>query len=37
VAGVAWAPAKGIAKVEVSVDNGPWRKATLAASGGIET
>jgi hypothetical protein len=37
VAGVAWAPAKGIAKVEVSADNGPWRKATLAASGGIET
>jgi DMSO/TMAO reductase YedYZ molybdopterin-dependent catalytic subunit len=37
VAGVAWAPAKGIAKVEVSADNGPWQKATLAASGGIET
>ena len=37
VAGVAWAPAKGIAKVEVSVDNGPWRQATLAASGGIDT
>jgi DMSO/TMAO reductase YedYZ molybdopterin-dependent catalytic subunit len=37
VAGVAWAPAKGIAKVEVSADNGPWRQATLAASGGIDT
>jgi DMSO/TMAO reductase YedYZ molybdopterin-dependent catalytic subunit len=37
VAGVAWAPAKGIAKVEVSEDNGPWQKATLAASGGIDT
>ena len=37
VAGVAWAPAKGIAKVEVSADNGPWQQATLAASGGIET
>ena len=37
VAGVAWAPAKGIAKVEVSTDNGPWRQATLAASGGIDT
>ena len=37
VAGVAWAPAKGIAKVEVSADNGPWQKATLAASGGIDT
>ena len=32
VAGVAWAPDKGIAKVEVSVDNGPWRQARLAAS-----
>ena len=37
VAGVAWAPAKGIAKVEVSADNGAWRQATLAASGGIDT
>ena len=37
VAGVAWAPAKGIAKVEVSADNGPWQRATLAASGGIDT
>jgi DMSO/TMAO reductase YedYZ molybdopterin-dependent catalytic subunit len=37
VAGVAWAPAKGIAKVEVSADNGPWQKARLAASGGIDT
>jgi DMSO/TMAO reductase YedYZ molybdopterin-dependent catalytic subunit len=37
VAGVAWAPATGIAKVEVSADNGPWHKATLAASGGIDT
>jgi DMSO/TMAO reductase YedYZ molybdopterin-dependent catalytic subunit len=30
VAGVAWAPDKGIAKVEVQVDNGPWQQATLA-------
>ena len=37
VAGVAWAPAKGIAKVEVSADDGPWQQATLAASGGIDT
>ena len=37
VAGVAWAPAKGIAGVEVNVDNGPWRKATLAAADGIDT
>jgi DMSO/TMAO reductase YedYZ molybdopterin-dependent catalytic subunit len=37
VAGVAWAPATGIAKVEVNVDNGPWQKATLAAVDGIDT
>ena len=37
VAGVAWAPAKGIAKVEASADNGPWQQATLAADGGIDT
>jgi hypothetical protein len=37
VAGVAWAPAKGIAKVEVNVDNGPWQQATLAAADGIHT
>jgi hypothetical protein len=37
VAGVAWAPAKGIAGVEVNVDNGPWQKATLAAADGIDT
>jgi DMSO/TMAO reductase YedYZ molybdopterin-dependent catalytic subunit len=30
VAGVAWAPTRGIAKVEVQVDDGPWREATLA-------
>ena len=36
MAGVAWAPARGIAKVELSVDNGPWRPAQLAA-GGIDT
>ena len=27
VAGMAWAPARGIAAVEVSADNGPWRPA----------
>ncbi len=37
VAGVAWAPATGIAAVEVNVDNGPWQKATLAAADGIDT
>jgi hypothetical protein len=31
VAGVAWAQHKGIAAVEVRVDNGPWHGARLAA------
>ncbi|BCJ44368.1 oxidoreductase [Actinoplanes ianthinogenes] len=30
VAGVAWAQHRGIAKVEVQVDDGPWEVATLA-------
>ncbi|MDQ6617703.1 MAG: molybdopterin-dependent oxidoreductase [Actinomycetota bacterium] len=30
VAGVAWAPHRGIARVEVSVDGGPWVDAALA-------
>jgi len=29
VAGVAWAPTRGIAKVEVQVDGGPWQAARL--------
>jgi DMSO/TMAO reductase YedYZ molybdopterin-dependent catalytic subunit len=37
VAGVAWAPHKGIAAVEVSADNGPWRQAQLAAADGLDT
>jgi DMSO/TMAO reductase YedYZ molybdopterin-dependent catalytic subunit len=37
VAGVAWAPATGIAAVQVSVDNGPWHEARLAAVDGIDT
>ena len=37
VAGIAWAPARGIAAVEVSVDGGPWRPARLAAADGIDT
>jgi DMSO/TMAO reductase YedYZ molybdopterin-dependent catalytic subunit len=37
VAGVAWAPSRGIAAVEVSVDNGPWHQAKLAATDGIDT
>lgn len=29
VAGVAWAPTRGIAKVEVQIDDGPWQEARL--------
>ena len=37
VAGVAWAPATGIAAVQVSADDGPWHPARLAAADGIDT
>lgn len=30
IAGIAWAQGKGIAKVEVSLDNGPWQPAQLS-------
>jgi DMSO/TMAO reductase YedYZ molybdopterin-dependent catalytic subunit len=30
VAGIAWAQTKGISKVEVQVDNGPWQQAQLS-------
>ncbi|MGW5782944.1 molybdopterin-dependent oxidoreductase [Streptomyces sp. NPDC003757] len=30
IAGVAWAQHRGIGKVEVRIDDGPWRKARLA-------
>ena len=29
IAGVAWAPDRGVAKVEVQVDDGPWQEAVL--------
>lgn len=29
IAGVAWAPTRGIAKVEVQIDDGPWQLAEL--------
>ncbi len=32
VAGVAWAQTRGIDRVEVQVDDGPWRPARLAAA-----
>lgn len=31
IAGVAWAPTRGIEAVEVRIDDGPWQEATLAA------
>lgn len=34
VAGVAWAPTRGIDRVEVSIDGGPWSAATLAEAVG---
>ncbi|MBV9447452.1 MAG: molybdopterin-dependent oxidoreductase [Streptosporangiaceae bacterium] len=37
VAGVAWAPARGIAAVEVRADSGPWHTARLAAADGTGT
>jgi DMSO/TMAO reductase YedYZ molybdopterin-dependent catalytic subunit len=37
VAGVAWAQHKGIAAVEVRVDQGPWQEAKLAAVPDIDT
>jgi DMSO/TMAO reductase YedYZ molybdopterin-dependent catalytic subunit len=30
VAGVAWAPGRGIERVEVRIDDGPWQEARLA-------
>ncbi|MGH9013847.1 MAG: molybdopterin-dependent oxidoreductase, partial [Acidimicrobiia bacterium] len=32
VAGVAWAPARGIAAVEIQVDDNPWAEAELASA-----
>jgi hypothetical protein len=37
VAGVAWAPTRGISAVEVQVDDGPWSPAELSASLGDDT
>ena len=37
VAGVAWAQHKGVAAVEVRVDQGPWQPARLAAVPDIDT
>ncbi len=37
VAGVAWAPHRGIERVQVRADGGPWHDARLAAADGIDT
>ncbi|MET9390529.1 molybdopterin-dependent oxidoreductase [Streptomyces sp. NPDC006624] len=37
VAGVAWAQHRGIDKVEIRVDDGPWQEARLAAEDGRDT
>ncbi|MGW9173372.1 molybdopterin-dependent oxidoreductase [Streptomyces decoyicus] len=37
VAGVAWAQHKGIDRVEVRVDGGPWQRTELAAEGPVDT
>jgi DMSO/TMAO reductase YedYZ molybdopterin-dependent catalytic subunit len=37
VAGVAWAQHRGIRRVEVRVDDGPWQPATLAPTVSIDT
>jgi hypothetical protein len=37
VAGVAWAPHRGVSRVEVNVDGGPWHVARLAAADGTDT
>ena len=37
VAGTAWAQHRGVARVQVRVDDGPWQDAGLADDGGIDT
>jgi len=37
VAGVAWAQHRGISKVEVQIDQGPWTPARLAVDASIDT
>ena len=37
VAGIAWAQTKGIARVELQMDGGPWQEADLAVSVNNET
>ena len=37
MAGVAWSQDRGIKRVEVRVDGGPWQEATLADQDNIDT
>ncbi|MGW0469291.1 sulfite oxidase [Streptomyces sp. NPDC003027] len=37
IAGVAWAQRRGITRVEIRVDDGPWQDADLAAQAGVDT
>jgi DMSO/TMAO reductase YedYZ molybdopterin-dependent catalytic subunit len=37
IAGVAWAPDTGVERVEVQVDDGPWRTARLGATASSDT
>jgi DMSO/TMAO reductase YedYZ molybdopterin-dependent catalytic subunit len=37
IAGVAWAPDTGVERVEVQIDDGPWRTARLGASASADT
>lgn len=36
VAGVAWAPTRGIGGVEVSIDDGPWQAAEFGPDAGVD-
>jgi len=37
IAGVAWAPHRGIERVEVQIDDGPWQQATLGPTASDDT
>jgi DMSO/TMAO reductase YedYZ molybdopterin-dependent catalytic subunit len=36
IGGVAWAQHNGVARVEVQIDGGPWREATLGPDAGVD-
>ena len=36
IAGIAWATHRGVAKVEVRVDDGPWQEASLGVEVGVD-